>query len=80
MNASWDPDCRLSTCGLCKSYGRDDGLVRAVDDLDLDVAVGETVAVIGPSGCGKSTLLHLLGGLDRPNRGEVWLDGGGSTI
>jgi putative ABC transport system ATP-binding protein len=49
--------------------------VRAVDGVDLDVAPGETVAVMGPSGCGKSTLLHLLGGLDRPSGGEVWLAG-----
>jgi putative ABC transport system ATP-binding protein len=50
-------------------------LVRAVDDVDLDIARGETVAVMGPSGCGKSTLLHLLGGLDRPSGGEVSLNG-----
>ena len=49
--------------------------MRAVDGVDLDVAPGETVAVMGPSGCGKSTLLHLLGGLDRPSGGEVWLGG-----
>jgi ABC-type lipoprotein export system ATPase subunit len=49
--------------------------VRAVDGVDLDVASGETVAVMGPSGCGKSTLLHLLGGLDRPSGGEVSLAG-----
>ena len=60
---------------LCKTYGRESGLVRAVDDVDLDVAAGETLAVMGPSGCGKSTLLHLLGGLDRPTSGEVWLAG-----
>jgi ABC-type lipoprotein export system ATPase subunit len=65
----------LRTRGLRKTYGRGDGLVRAVDGVDLDVARGETVAVMGPSGCGKSTLLHLLGGLDRPSEGEVWLDG-----
>jgi putative ABC transport system ATP-binding protein len=48
--------------------------VRAVDEVDLDVASGETLAVMGPSGCGKSTLLHLLGGLDRPSAGELWLN------
>ena len=60
---------------LRKDYGRGGGLVRAVDEVDLDVAAGETVAVMGPSGCGKSTLLHLLGGLDRPSAGEIWLTG-----
>ncbi|MET0326532.1 MAG: ABC transporter ATP-binding protein [Ilumatobacteraceae bacterium] len=58
-----------------KHYGTGDGLVRAIDGVDLDVAPGETVAVMGPSGCGKSTLLHVLGALDRPSGGEVWLDG-----
>jgi ABC-type lipoprotein export system ATPase subunit len=61
--------------GLRKEYGRGEGLVRAVDAIDLDVARGETLAVMGPSGCGKSTLLHLLGGLDRPSGGELWLAG-----
>jgi putative ABC transport system ATP-binding protein len=65
----------LRARGLCKHYGLGEGLVRAVDGVDLDVASGETVAVMGPSGCGKSTLLHLLGGLDRPSGGEVWLAG-----
>jgi ABC-type lipoprotein export system ATPase subunit len=65
----------LRARGLRKHYGRDAGLVRAVDDVDLDVARGETLAVMGPSGCGKSTLLHLLGGLDRPSAGEIWLAG-----
>ena len=61
--------------GLRKQYGAGAALVRAVDEVDLDVASGETLAVMGPSGCGKSTLLHLLGGLDRPSAGELWLDG-----
>ena len=65
----------LRARGLRKTYGRGDGLVRAVDGVDLEVARGETVAVMGPSGCGKSTLLHLLGGLDRPSDGELWLAG-----
>jgi ABC-type lipoprotein export system ATPase subunit len=60
---------------LRKHYGSGEGLVRAVDGVDLDVVPGETVAVMGPSGCGKSTLLHLLSGLDRPSGGEVWLAG-----
>ena len=57
----------LRARGLRKEYGKEAGLVRAVDEVDLDVAPGETVAVMGPSGCGKLTLLHLLGGLDRPS-------------
>jgi ABC-type lipoprotein export system ATPase subunit len=61
--------------GLRKEYGIGAGLVRAVDEVDLDVATGEMVAVMGPSGCGKSTLLHLLGGLDRPTAGELVLAG-----
>jgi ABC-type lipoprotein export system ATPase subunit len=65
----------LRARGLAKQYGSGQALVRAVDGVDLDVAAGETVAVMGPSGCGKSTLLHLLSGLDRPSGGEIQLDG-----
>jgi ABC-type lipoprotein export system ATPase subunit len=65
----------MRTVGLRKYYGKDEGLVRAVDEVDLEIARGEVLAVMGPSGCGKSTLLHLLGGLDRPSGGEVWLAG-----
>ena len=67
--------CVLRTRGLRKDYGRGASLVHAVDGVDLTVAPGETVAIMGPSGCGKSTLLYLLGGLDRPTAGEIWLDG-----
>ena len=63
------------TRGVSKSFGRGEGLVRAVDEVDLEVRAGETVAVMGPSGCGKSTLLHMLGGLERPSGGEVTLAG-----
>jgi putative ABC transport system ATP-binding protein len=65
----------VRTHGLNMEYGRGEGLVRALDAVELEVAAGETVAVMGPSGCGKSTLLHLLGGLERPSAGEVWLAG-----
>ncbi|MGI8335087.1 ABC transporter ATP-binding protein [Actinomadura scrupuli] len=65
----------LRTRRLRKSFGRGAGLVHAVDEIDLEVVPGETVAVMGPSGCGKSTLLHLLGGLERPTAGEIHLAG-----
>jgi ABC-type lipoprotein export system ATPase subunit len=65
----------LKTRGLRKQYGKEEGLVRAVDDVDLEVVRGETLAIMGPSGCGKSTLLHLLGGLDRPTGGGLSLNG-----
>jgi putative ABC transport system ATP-binding protein len=63
----------VRVAGLSKHYGSGAGLVRAVDEVDLEVAAGEAVVVTGPSGCGKSTLLHLIGGLDRPDAGEVWI-------
>jgi putative ABC transport system ATP-binding protein len=65
----------LRARGLEKEYGQGAGLVHALDGVELEVTTGETVAVMGPSGCGKSTLLHLLGGLERPSAGEVWLAG-----
>jgi putative ABC transport system ATP-binding protein len=61
--------------GLRKGYGSGEGLVRALDTVDLDVKRGETLAVMGPSGCGKSTLLHLIGGLDRPSAGQLTVSG-----
>ncbi|HET7071970.1 MAG TPA: ABC transporter ATP-binding protein [Nocardioides sp.] len=59
--------------GLAKHFGKGEALIRAVDDVDLEVATGESVVVAGPSGCGKSTLLQLMGGLDLPSSGEVWV-------
>ena len=61
--------------GLSKHFGKGETLVRAVDSVDLEVSSGEAVMVTGPSGCGKSTLLQLMGGLDLPTAGEVWVGG-----
>jgi len=61
--------------GLVRRYPADGSPIRAVDDVDLVVEAGEAVSVMGPSGCGKSTLLHLLGGLERPDAGELSLAG-----
>jgi putative ABC transport system ATP-binding protein len=61
--------------GLERRYPGDGSPVRAVDGVDLVVEKGEAVSVMGPSGCGKSTLLHLLGGLERPDAGELYLGG-----
>jgi ABC-type lipoprotein export system ATPase subunit len=65
----------IRTKGLRKEFGKGDARVRAVDDVDMSVTQGETIAIMGPSGCGKSTLLHLLGGLERASGGEVDLAG-----
>ncbi|WP_433184870.1 ABC transporter ATP-binding protein [Actinoallomurus sp. CA-150999] len=65
----------LQVRGLFKEHGQGQSLVRAVGGVDLDVRAGQMLAVMGPSGCGKSTLLHLLGGLERPTDGQVWLAG-----
>jgi ABC-type lipoprotein export system ATPase subunit len=75
MMARIDDNPIVCARGLHKEYGRDAGRVTAVDHVDLDVAPGETVAIMGPSGCGKSTLLHMLGGLDRPSGGQLWVAG-----
>ena len=60
---------------LSRVYGSGPEAVHALRDVDLSIAAGEFVAVMGPSGSGKSTLLHLVGGLDRPDTGEVLIEG-----
>ena len=65
----------LETKDLCKYYGADSRLVKAVDHVNLKIAQGEFVTIIGKSGSGKSTLLHLLGGLDNPTSGQILMEG-----
>lgn len=65
----------LQTQNLKKVYGTGPNAVHALDGIDLAVEKGEFVAVVGTSGSGKSTLLHMLGGLDRPTSGKVFVDG-----
>jgi ABC-type lipoprotein export system ATPase subunit len=65
----------IRTVNLAKIYGTGEAAVRALDGVDLAVARGELLAVMGPSGCGKSTLLNMLGALDQPTSGEVWVAG-----
>ncbi len=60
---------------LVKYYGAGENLVRAVDHTNLEIERGKFTAVVGRSGSGKSTLLHLIGGLDRPDEGKVWIEG-----
>ena len=66
-------DTILRTEHLCKYYGAGENEVRAVDDVNIAIERGEFVAVVGKSGSGKSTLLHLLGGLDYPTGGKVYV-------
>ena len=60
---------------LTKIYGKDSTKVIALDNVSFSVEKGEFVAIVGASGSGKSTLLHLIGGVDRPTKGHVFIDG-----
>ena len=64
----------LQTIDLCKTYQTGPQKVEVLRGIDLEINSGEIVIIMGPSGVGKSTLLHLIGGLDRPSRGEVYID------
>jgi putative ABC transport system ATP-binding protein len=65
----------LKVENLCKTYGTGDNIVKALDNVSFSVLKGEFVAIIGPSGSGKSTLLHILGGVDTPTSGKVYVGG-----
>lgn len=65
----------LKVENLVKTYGEGDNIVNAVANISLSVNKGEFVAIVGASGSGKSTLLHLLGGVDRPTSGKIYIDG-----
>lgn len=65
----------LKVENLCKTYGKGETLVKALDNVSFSVEKGEFVAIVGSSGSGKSTLLHILGGVDRPTSGKVYVDG-----
>lgn len=66
-------DIILRTEKLCKFYGEGESEVRAIDNTDIEIEKGEFVAIVGKSGSGKSTLLHMLGGLDIPTSGKVFI-------
>lgn len=65
----------LETAGLRKTYGQGESLVNALDGVNLKIEQGEFVSIVGTSGSGKSTLLHMLGGLDYPTEGKIYIDG-----
>ena len=65
----------LKVENLTKTYGKGETKINAVDDISFTINKGEFVAIVGASGSGKSTLLHLIGGVDRPTSGKVYIDG-----
>lgn len=65
----------INTKSLCRYFGTGDTQVKALDQVSMSISKGEFTAIIGPSGSGKTTLLHLIGGLDNPSQGSVFLSG-----
>lgn len=65
----------LKVENLTKEYGKDESQVVALDNVSFSVGKGEFIAIVGASGSGKSTLLHIIGGVDRPTSGKVFIDG-----
>ncbi len=64
----------IKVIGIYKTYGKGENAVKALNNINLEIKKGEIVAIVGTSGSGKSTLLHILGGIDRPTSGEVYID------
>ena len=64
----------LKIKNLSKTYGKNEAKVDALKNIDLSINKGEFVAIVGPSGSGKSTLLHLIGGVDKPSEGSVYIN------
>lgn len=74
------PGAAVSLASVSKTYGHGKSLVKALDNISLDVGMGEFLCLVGASGCGKSTLLNLIAGLDRPTSGSVEVLGGRATL
>ena len=68
-------DMMIETKGISRGFRQGSKRVQVLTDINLQVPAGTSMAIVGASGAGKSTLLHILGGLDRPDEGEVWVDG-----
>lgn len=68
-------DMMIETKGISRGFRQGTKRVQVLTDINLQVPAGTSMAIVGASGAGKSTLLHILGGLDRPDEGEVWVDG-----